>query len=304
MQKASKFDLYQTVTDRILALMETHGAMWVNPFNKRAAFYNASNPTTGKAYKGINTFLLACTPFALPLFAGYGQWADKKCQVERGEKATMIVYWKILERREVVDGVDTVSKRPLLRHLSVFNIDQVEGEFADKLRAEATAPIVNCVEMVAKVDSFVAATGANISHSNEPRCYYVPMLDKIHMANRENFQATAHSTATEAYYGTLLHELTHWTGNTRRLDRKLLNRFGSEAYAFEELVAELGSAMLCAELGVSVEPRADHAKYLNNWISVLKSDNGAIIKAATLAKQAAAYVSNMQVTEEEEELAA
>jgi antirestriction protein ArdC len=92
--------------------------------------------------------------------------------------------------------------------------------------------------------------------------------------------------------------MTHWTGNASRLARDFSGRFGDEAYAFEELVAELGAAMLCAQLGISVEPRADHAQYLNNWLKVLRGDNKAILKAATLAKQAAAYLSK---TSEEED---
>jgi antirestriction protein ArdC len=300
MNKASKFDLYQVVTDRIIGLMETHGANWVNPFNRRAGSYRAHNPITGKAYQGINTFLLATTPYPVPMFAGYGQWADKKCQVKRGEKSTMIVYWKILENRKTVEGVETVTKRPLLRYLNVFNVDQVEGDYADALRAKALSPVVTVVDMVAFADAFVTATGATIKSSNEPHAYYSPALDFVHMPSRESFEATPTSTATECYYSTMLHELTHWTGHSSRLSRDFSGRFGNEAYAFEELVAELGSAMLCAELGISVEPRADHAQYLNSWVKVLKGDNGAILKAASLAKAAAAYLSACQETEEEE----
>ena len=118
------------------------------------------------------------------------------------------------------------------------------------------------------------------------------------MPERALFAATPTSSATECYYSTLAHELTHWTGHTSRLARDFSGRFGSSAYAFEELVAELGAAMLCAELGISIEPRADHAQYLNGWISVLKGDNGAIIKAASLAKQAAAFITADRSTEE------
>jgi len=289
----SKFDLYQTVTDRVIALMSEHGANWVNPFNKRAGAYVPQNPITGKAYQGLNTFLLATTSFPLSYWAGFGQWHSKGCHVKRGSKSTMIVYWKILERATVIDGQSVIAKRPLLRYLNVFNVDQVEGAYADALRARvsqpAAAPVV--VDTVAVADAFVAATGARIEHSAEPSAYYRPSADMIHMPERAQFVATATSTATEAYYGTLLHELTHWAGHESRCNRALLNRFGSEAYAFEELVAELGAAMLCAQLGISVEPRADHAQYLNNWLKVLRSDNGAIIKAATLAKQSSAWLS-------------
>lgn len=287
----NKFDLYQTVTDRVIDLMAKHGSNWMNPFNKRAGLYQPTNPITGKAYRGINTFLLATTPYPMSYWAGYGQWADKKCQVRRGEKATMIVYWKILERKAVVDGAEKIVTRPLLRYLSVFNIDQVDGEFADALRVNGTVPVTTSVDLVAQADAFVAATGARVIETQKPSAYYSPADDYVHMPARANFDATTTSSATECYYGTLLHELTHWTGHASRLARDFSGRFGSNAYAFEELVAELGSAMLCAELGVSIEPRVDHAQYLNSWIQVLKADNGAILKAAGLAKAAAAMLS-------------
>jgi antirestriction protein ArdC len=287
------FDLYQTVTDRVIALMSEHGADWINPFKKTAAAYAPQNPITGKAYQGMNTFLLATMPYELPYWAGYGQWSSKDCQVRRGEKSTMIVYWKILERTVTVNGEQRVSKRPLLRYLNVFNVAQVDGAYADTLRARTVTPtaVSDTAATIALADAFVASTGAVLRHSTEAAAYYRPAADYIHMPHRAQFAATKTSTATEAYYGTLLHELTHWSGHESRCNRALQNKFGSEAYAFEELVAELGAAMLCAQLGVSVEPRADHAQYLNNWLKVLRSDNGAIIKAASLAKQAAAYLS-------------
>lgn len=300
----SKFDLYQTVTDRVIELMQTHGANWVNPFNKGAGSYQARNPITGKAYQGINQFLLATTPFTSPFYAGFGQWKDRGAMVKKGSKSTMIVYWNIRETTKIVDGVETVSKRPLLRYLNVFNLDQVEGEYADKLRASTVveAPTEQSkVEACEIADAFFAATGGVVNHSDQGRAFYSPAADAIHMPSKSVFSATPTSSATEAYYGTLAHEFTHWTGHTSRLSREFSGRFGDQAYAFEELVAELGAAMLCAQMGISVEPRADHAHYLNNWLKVLRSDSAAILKAATLAKQAAAFLSKSSETEEEEE---
>jgi antirestriction protein ArdC len=289
-KQATKFDLYQTVTDRVIALMQEHGANWVNPFKKAGVAYQPTNPITGKAYRGINTFLLATTAYGAPYWAGYGQWAEKKCQVRRGERATMIVYWKMLEKTTVVDGEAKKTTRPMLRYLAVFNAAQVDGEYAAGLVA-APVPEKPCeAAMIATADAVFAATGARIVSDRSARAFYSPSEDFIHMPVRECFEATATSSATECYYGTLAHELTHWTGHASRLNRDLSNRFGTQAYAFEELVAELGSAMLCAELGISIEPRADHAQYLNNWLAVLKSDNAAIIKAASLAKHAAALI--------------
>jgi antirestriction protein ArdC len=116
-------------------------------------------------------------------------------------------------------------------------------------------------------------------------------LDEIHMPKRASFTGSATSTATEAYYSTVLHELTHWTAPAHRCNRDLSGRFGSEAYAMEELVAELGAAFLCAELGISVEPRPDHAQYLTHWLTVLKADKRAIFTAASKAAEASVFLS-------------
>jgi antirestriction protein ArdC len=140
------------------------------------------------------------------------------------------------------------------------------------------------------VDAFVAATGATIRHGGNMACF-IPKLDEIRMPERNAFTGSLTSSATEAYYATLLHELTHWTAPANRCGRDLSGRFGSESYAMEELVAELGAAFLCGELGIAVEPRADHAQYLAHWLQVLKADKRAIFTAASKAAEAAAFLS-------------
>jgi antirestriction protein ArdC len=132
-----------------------------------------------------------------------------------------------------------------------------------------------------------------VKHGGE-RAFYRPADDIIQMPERERFLGTETSTPTEAYYGTLLHELTHWTGAKKRCDREFGKRFGDQAYAMEELVAELGAAFLCADLGISVTPRQDHAAYIDNWLSVLKADKKAIFTAASKAAQASDYLAGLQ----------
>jgi antirestriction protein ArdC len=148
---------------------------------------------------------------------------------------------------------------------------------------------VAAVDELPDVDGFVARTGAAIVHGGNRACF-VPKLDEIHMPPRELFTGSATSSATEAYYSTLLHELVHWTGPAHRCDRDLSGRFGTEAYAMEELVGELGAAFLCAELRIAVEPRADHAQYLAHWLNVLKADKRAIFTAASKAGEAVAFL--------------
>jgi antirestriction protein ArdC len=163
----------------------------------------------------------------------------------------------------------------------VFNADQVDG-FGEATAGVAIAPSEG-------VDAFIARTGATIVHGGSRACY-VPMLDEIHMPERASFIGSTTSTATETYYSTVLHELTHWTAPAHRCGRDLSGRFGDDAYAMEELVAELGAAFLCGELGITVEPRPDHAQYLAHWLTVLKADKRAIFTAASKAAEAAAFL--------------
>ena len=144
------------------------------------------------------------------------------------------------------------------------------------------------MEPIEAAEAFVAATGANIVHGGSRACY-VPRTDNIHMPPRDMFFGTATSSAAEAYASTKLHELTHWTSAETRCNRQLGKRFGDDAYAMEELVAELGAAFLCADLGITDTPRADHAQYLDNWLRVLKADKKAIFTAASKASQAPAF---------------
>ena len=148
---------------------------------------------------------------------------------------------------------------------------------------------IDPAKTLADIETFIARTGAAIIHGGERACYS-PKLDEIQMPQQEAFVGSSTSSATEAYYATLLHELTHWTAPAHRCDRDLSGRFGSEAYAMEELVAELGAAFLCADLGIANEPRADHAQYLSHWLKVLKADKRAIFTAASKAAQATAFL--------------
>ena len=165
----------------------------------------------------------------------------------------------------------------------MFNAEQVDGW-------ELHLPEqVSLVERIHTVETAVAQIGAEIREGGSVACY-VPSEDYIRMPATAKFIGTPTSTPTEAYYSTLLHELTHWTGAPHRLDRAFGKRFGDDAYAMEELVAELGAAFLCADFSVSNEPRPDHAAYLSGWLSILDADKRAIFGAARLASEAATYL--------------
>jgi antirestriction protein ArdC len=218
------------------------------------------------------------------LWGTYRQWADKGATVRKGQKASYVVFYKEIAVDTDDDSENDSKRRLFARATPVFNADQVDG-FGD-----ATTEITP--ENLDNVDSFIARTGATIFHGGGRACF-IPKLDEIHMPERASFIGSATSSVTEAYYSTVLHELTHWTAPAHRCNRDLSGRFGTEAYSMEELVAELGAAFLCAELGITVEPRTDHAQYLAHWLSVLKADKRAIFTAASKAAEASAFLRDL-----------
>jgi len=164
----------------------------------------------------------------------------------------------------------------------VFNRCQLASYVPDSIKhIPEPKPLV---ERIATVDAFIANSQAIIEHSSNRACY-APGLDTIYMPPVHSFIDTPGSTATENYYSTLLHETAHWSGHPNRCNRKLDGRFGSNAYAFEELIAELSAAFLCAKLEISHTPRPDHAAYLASWLTVLRDDKKAILTAASEASK-------------------
>ena len=148
------------------------------------------------------------------------------------------------------------------------------------------------VNDVESAENFIKNTKAEIK-SGDKACY-VPSMDYITIPDKEAFINTEHSTATENYYTTMFHEMTHWTGHKDRCDRKLSTRFGTSEYAFEELVAELGSCFIATHLNITSSPREDHAHYLNSWIKCLEDNDDAIWKASSLANKSFDYCKNLQ----------
>jgi antirestriction protein ArdC len=278
MTMTTQRNIYQEVTDSIIAAMETAGDRWEMPWH-RAGGFTPTNASTKKPYRGLNTIILWSKRRPSNLWATYKQWQAMGAQVRKGEKGTALVKWKEVENKKAKEGD---KRKTILIPLGfvIFNSAQVDGF------VEPSLPVVDITTTINHADAAIARTRADIRHGVEASAYYQPELDYIHMPNRVLFKDTSTSDATSSYYSTLLHELTHWTGHKSREARDLSGRFGNAAYAAEELVAELGAAFACARLGITSEPRVDHAKYLNNWLAVLKSDNKAIFKAASLAQAA------------------
>jgi len=285
-----KRDIYQEVTDKVLDMMKTCGSNWTNPMTKNNKGW-AFNAVTKQRYQGVNVLMLGTAGGGA--FASYKQWQDKGCQVIKGSKGHQIIFYK---KMTVTDQkTEEVKSIPMIRSYTVFSADQVEGEFANQYKQVIDNK--DEFEQIEAVTNWVEQSGAQINTLNEARACYYPSQDYIQMPPRSGFKATSTSTASENYHSTLLHELTHWTGHKSRLDRNLKGKFGEKDYAYEELVAELGSAFQCVKLGVSNQPREDHAKYLNNWIEALSNDKKMIVKASSMAQQAVDYIEGLATAE-------
>lgn len=304
-------DIYQEITDRIVAQMESGDSNWINPMAGSGLGGGwPMNATTGNRYNGINVMLLMGltvfngkehVPAASQQWATFKQWQSKGCRVVSGKgSGNMIVFFKKLTVKDRKDPTgEATTTIPMLKTSVVFSAEQVEGEFADQFKVERE-PLTE-VEQIAAVNdwvtNYVNGTDLTINYNEMGRAFYRPSTDSIHMPPADGFEATATSTATECFHSTQLHELTHATGNKARLNR--LDIKNNDGYAFEELVAELGAAFQCLMLGVSAEPREDHAKYLNNWIAALKNDKRLIYRAAKLAQQAVDHIAEHQPSAEQ-----
>lgn len=281
-----RFDIHQHITDRIVASIEAGAGKWQMPWHRGSGSRHPVNIASGNKYRGINVLALwidaQVNGYSSHEWGTFRQWMAKGATVRKGAKASYVVFYKELDLSEAEQADGEPKRRLIARATPVFNADQVDG------LAVETAEVA--VAEIGAVDVFVQATGAVVREGGAQACY-MPSIDEIRMPQRGAFTGSATSSATEAYYATLLHELTHWTAPAHRCGRDLSGRFGTEAYAMEELIAELGAAFLCADLGISVEPRADHAQYLAHWLQVLKADKRAIFTAASKAAEAAAFLS-------------
>lgn len=294
---SSKFDVYRAITEKIIAAMEAGAPEYHMPWHRsQASLTRPINAVTKKPYRGVNVLSLWADAmfrdYKRGYWATYRQWRSLGAQVRKDSRGSIIVFLKreaveVQTQAEAAKDAEEDSEEPKSRLIAraswVFNADQVDGW------ASPEAPPPNKAEVLASVETFVVATKAMIKHGGD-HCCYSPLADTIQMVEREYFVDTEWSSATEAYYATLLHELVHWTGHARRLNRELRSRFGDDFYAMEELIAELGAAFLCADLGITNEPREDHAAYMRSWLYVLKQDRKALFTAGSKASAAAEYL--------------
>jgi len=245
----------------------------------------------GTPYKGINTLILWLTALECG-YAGnhwmtFNQAKALGGHVKKGEKASEVVFFKTLEFED--EETDDKKRRvPMLNTYKVFNVDQCEGLPEKYLRekpATIDVPGLPDDSRILSADIWIDRVGADIRIGGD-RAYFAPGTDHVQMPEFSRF------VSHDAYYATIFHELTHWSGGSKRLNRDLANRFGSNKYAAEELIAELGAAFLCSDLGIvdTDTVRDDHASYIENWLQVLKGDSKAIFTAAAKAEQACKFL--------------
>lgn len=291
--KPQRRDIHAEITDKLIASIEADPGKPAMPWRRSAGpLFMPVNALTGNAYNGINVVSLWVAAeiggHSAPVWATYKQWVELGAQVRKGEKSSLVVFYKEYSSEPDPDVADDNGKRRVARASFVFNAGQVDG-YAFPDAPKSLGP----VERIERVDQFIKATQAQIEHGGD-RAFYRPSTDHIQMPDEGLFCGTETMNRSESYYAVLVHELTHWTGAKPRLDRVLGKRFGDQAYAAEELVAEIGSAFLCSELGITQDVRADHAQYLSQWLDLMKSDSRAIFTAAARASEAVAYLKRLQ----------
>ena len=294
--KKATLDVRQVITDKIVSLIEDGGAETLKRWAASAAAGGIPvNAATGIGYRGANVLVLLIEAmergYSAQRWMTYKQAQAMGGQVRKGEKSVMCAYWSSASYSKKEEGNDAEeleqgkSKSVLwCKPFYLFNVAQIDGLPDDMYKAPTAERFDH--SPIESAEKMIAASGATVRHGFSG-AFYTRKDDYIAMPDRESFYTA------EAYYATLTHELTHWTGHASRLDREFGKRFGDEAYAFEELIAELGAAFLAAEIGFIDETIAGHADYVAGWLTVLKNDKNAIFTAAKKAGEASEYLCNL-----------
>ena len=291
----TKQDFRARLTSKLIEQLEAGTAPWQKPWDARVDLM-PQNPVTGKPYRGINNLALSLEGRSDPRWMTYKQAAAAGYQVNKGERGSQIEYWKHAEQQPKLDAtgapvigpegkpetINVTLARPRVFTAVVFNAEQMTGvpELVKSDRTYEWAP-------EDRAEQILMASGAQITHEQADRAFYRSSTDSIHMPGKDQF------VSSQAYYGTALHELGHWTGHSSRLDRDLSGAYGSVSYAKEELRAELASYFLADRLGIPHDP-GHHASYVASWVEVLRQDKNEIFKAAAAAEKITEYVMGLE----------
>ncbi|MBX3484446.1 zincin-like metallopeptidase domain-containing protein [Phenylobacterium sp.] len=279
-------DVYTRITQTIITHLEAGVRPWTQPWRAGGP---VSRPLRhdGTPYTGINVVLLWSEAvdrgYTASTWMTFRQALALGGCVRKGERGSIVVYANQLLRADTDEAGEDIERRiPFLKAYTVFNAEQIDGLGKD--HAPAVPAALNPDDRIRRVDAFFSRCGADIRHGGGC-AYYAPGPDYVQMPPFESF------VDADGYYATLAHELTHWTRHSSRLDRDLgRQRHGDAGYAREELVAELGAALLCADLGLALEPREDHAAYIASWLKVLRDDRRFIVSAAAHAQRAVTWL--------------
>jgi antirestriction protein ArdC len=293
--EGGRADIYTRITDRIVMDLEKGVRPWLKPWSAAHTHGRITRPLrhNGQPYSGMNVLLLwsegMARGFTSPMWMTFKQALELGAAVRKGETGSAVVFASRFTKSETDGNGNEVDREiPFLKAYSVFNLEQIDG-LPDHYYHRPT-PILDPVERIENADRFFRNTGAVIRHGGS-HAYYSPVTDHIQMPPFETFRDAA------SYVATLSHEETHWTAHPSRV-RRDLSRYAKDksARAREELIAELGSCFLCADLGIApeVEPRPDHASYLASWLKVLSDDNRAIFQAAAHAQRAVSFLHGLQ----------
>ncbi len=283
-------NVYEIVNKRIIELLEQEQVIpWRKPWKSSGG---PSNLVSKKEYRGINQFLLNCSPYSSPYWLTYKQATEKGGHVLKGEKSTLVVFWKWIDRKESKSVVESceespLGKVPLLRYYNVFNLDQVEGVHPPE-EEQNTNPFTP-IEQAEQITQNMQCKPAIQYGGN--RAYYSPSLDLVQLPDREKF----HSAEDLAHV--TFHEIAHATGAPHRLNRKGVTEptyFGSHEYSQEEICADMTASLLCGVTGIEQSTIENSAAYIQGWLKVLKQDKKCLVLAANQAQRAADYILNKQ----------
>jgi len=293
-------ELYENVTNRIIAELEAGVRPWNKPWSAEHAAGRITRPLrhNGVGYNGINVLMLWWSAmdrgFISPYWLTFRQAKELGAFVRKGEKGSPVVYANTVTKTEQDrNGDDVEVNIPFMKAYTVFNADQIDG--LPEHYTQLAEPVIDPVQRIERVERFFEHTKADI-RSGGGQAYYAIGGDYVQMPPFEAFKSA------ESYYATLAHECTHWTRHPSRLDRDFgREKWGDAGYAREELVAEIGAAFLCADLDIEPSIREDHAPYLASWLTVLENDHTAVFRAAAHAQRATDFLNGLQPKEDSEE---
>lgn len=283
----TEMSVYEIITDKIIGMLEKGTVPWRKPWTEASW---PRNLESGKAYRGINVFLLATEGMPSPWWLTRNQVDKFGGEIKESEKfnGTVITYFRMIENKKRKTPSDP-KEIPLLRYYRVWNLSQTTGVRIPKGRDVTDLVELSEEDINANAEAIIKGwkDGPKVRHDSKDGAYWTPVTDTIHLPKRATFASAS------GYYASRFHEMGHATGHATRLDRHTASdqfRFGSHSYGREELVAEMTAAFLCGHAGILQDTEENNAAYLSSWLKVIREDSRAVVKAASAAQVAAELI--------------